>query len=183
MNQKISNVDARPLPPRSTTRPQLNLEGAKMVLHVFFSDEEKFKRSFSVGANVVVARAPQCHIVLPSHHLSRRHVTLKWTSSGLTIEDTWLGGTLGAQDRLRGRASTHRARRRFLMVGPYRVVVRLTWTQSESPEQRRAVHSRLLDRLDLKNRKLGAVVTPELRREVNEALRLIVEEPGLDIRP
>lgn len=183
MNQKISNVDARPLPPRSTTRPQLDLEGAKMVLHVFFSDEEKFKRSFSLGENVVVGRDPQCHIVLPSHHVSRRHVTLKWTSAGLTIEDTSRGGTLVAQERLRGSSSTYGADRHFLMVGPYRLVVRLTWTQSESPEQRRAVHSRLLDRLDLKNRKLGAVVTPELRREVNEALRLIVEEPGLDIRP
>lgn len=182
MNQKINSVGAELESARSTVRPQIELSDAKMVLHVYCADEEKFKRSFPLGEPITIGRDSQCHIVLPSHHVSRRHVTLTWSSAGLIVEDTSRGGTMVAQERVCGTSITFEAERHFLMVGPYRIFVRLRRSQSESPEQRRAVQSQLLERLDLKNRKLGAVVTPELRREVNEILRQIVEEPRANIR-
>lgn len=170
----------RALEPSPTVEP--SLKGTKMVVHVFIADRQQFKRAFDVGTSVTVGRNADSHIVLPSHHVSRRHVELIWEPGGLCVHDQSSGGTLVGELRVRGARRVLGPGHHVLLIGPYRLVVRLSRPVTESKEQRRAIHNQLLERLDLSRRKLGDAVSPELRREVRQALTAIVAEPSLAIR-
>ncbi len=154
----------------------------KMVVHVFIADRQQFKRAFAVGTSVSVGRNSDCHIVLPSHHVSRRHLQLVWEPGGLCVHDQSSGGTLVGEERVRGARRALGTGNHVLLIGPYRLVVRLSAAPIESKEQRRSIHNQLLERLDLSRRKLGDAVSPQLRREVRQALTAIVAEPSLGIR-
>ena len=178
MNQRLSSQAAL-----DEKGGQLPLH-AKMVVSILVAQDETFNRSFPMGTPILVGRDPGCHIVLPSHHVSRRHATLTWTEDGLVVEDKSRGGTLvSPTNRLLGERRVLGSGTHELMMGPYTAQVRLSVRPAETAEQRRAVHSRLLERLDLKTRKIGQVISPELRRDVHLALSAIVEEADLGIRP
>ncbi len=185
MNQRIEEMDeVQERQAKRTQRVDLLGECSKMVVTITGIDQACLKRSFPVDATIVIGRAADCHIVLPSHHVSRKHVQLKWTAQGLCIEDCSRGGTLVENhQRIRGQSCILGGVRHHLMVGPYRITVRRTEQEPESPEQRRAVHARLLERLELEKRKVGQNVSAELRAEVRAALASIVQQPELGIRP
>lgn len=180
---ELSQPAAAPAPPAASSEPGEAAHGrSKMVVHVFIAEREEFKRAFPLGTAVTVGRDDHCHIVLPSHHVSRRHLELLWDQAGLTLSDQSSGGTQVGMERVRGARRVLGPGSHELLVGPYRLVARLSAVHIETKEQRRAIHNQLLLRLDLSRRKLGDAVTPQLRAEVHAALREIVAEPQWGLR-
>ncbi len=155
----------------------------KMLVTVLEQDEEHFRRAFPVETPIRIGRASDCHIVLPSQHVSRHHLTLKMISAGLELGDSSRGGTLiGKKHRLLGKTTTLSEHRHDLMVGPYRILVRLARAEGESKEQRREIHARLLEKLNLRGHKIGHEISQQLRVDVRTALNEIVAEPEMQVR-
>jgi pilus assembly protein CpaF len=61
--------------------------------------------------------------------------------------------------------------------------VRASARRLESGEARRRIQAELLGRLRLDKREVGAEITPELRRDVERALKAIVEDAEFDVQP
>jgi pilus assembly protein CpaF len=132
---------------------------------------------------VCIGRDPACHVVLGAPDVSRNHATIERRGDQLWVRDTSNHGTQVGAERL------HRGERplpagTLLRIGPYAVRVGaasepLMRARDVPAAERRRLHSRLLDSLDLAQLDRKGLPAPELRARVREALaRLTAEHAG-----
>jgi len=153
----------------------------KMVVIVSLASGEELKRSFPEGVEITFGRDKECHVVLPSTFVSRRHLSLVLEGEDVVVDEVSSLGTHVHGELLRGDRQRFSTLPLSLKVGPYRVLVRTSEKRVQSVACRREAHGRLLERLDLGKRKVGTEVSPELRAEVQAALTEIVAEEDLQV--
>ncbi len=133
------------------------------------------RRSFPKEFSVLIGRDEGCHVCAPSKAVSRRHVSLRLETTGITVSDESSTGTIVDGLRL------HRMRRTFerdaltLSVGPYVIEVLRGASPRVDGELRRRIHEELLERLELGKIPLGEEASPELRSKVERILGELVE--------
>lgn len=135
-------------------------------------------------------------IELPAQNVSRRHCTVEWTRDGIQITDTSSNGTLVDELLLKRAVRIVQKSELALQVGGFniRVVVKgaAPPTTAVIPVQsapnhktpplelpageRRAIHRRLLENLDLAQMKRAAIDAEAMRPEVVAALKRILAE-------
>jgi pilus assembly protein CpaF len=142
---------------------------------------KSLKRSFPPGVRVVLGREADCHVVLPSHAVSRKHAIITLREKDIAIEDRSSLGTQVNQHKLHGGETVILEPLASLRIGPYELEVRRSEHRVQSSDQRRRAHAMLLERLRLETRRIGTEITPELRTEVQKALEEIVLDPELAI--
>jgi pilus assembly protein CpaF len=172
MNALLNESDANEGPTR--------LE-RKMIVLVSLASGEELKRSFPEGVEITFGRDRESHVVLPSAFVSRRHLSLALEGEEVVVDEGSSLGTHIQGELLQGERRRYSTLPLSLKVGPYRVLVRTSEKRVQSAACRRKAHGRLLERLDLGKRKVGAAVTPELRAEVQAALTEIVAEEDLEV--
>ncbi len=83
-----------------------------------------FGKNFPVPSQVVIGRAPECEISIPSDEISRKHAQIKPISDGLSVEDlgssngTFINGQRIQQGILRPGDELRCDTVRFLLVAP-----------------------------------------------------------------
>lgn len=83
-----------------------------------------FGKTYPVPAQVVIGRAPECDISIPSDEISRRHAQVKPISDGLSVEDlgssngTFINGQRIEKGLLRPGDELRLDTVRFLLVAP-----------------------------------------------------------------
>lgn len=133
------------------------------------------RRSFPRDFSVLVGRDDACHVCTPSKAVSRRHVSVRLESGGISVSDDSSSGTVVDGLKL------HRTRQLFekealtMSVGPYVVELSRGTAPRIDGEVRRRIHEELLERLELGKIPLGEEVTAELRRNVERILGDLVE--------
>ena len=148
-------------------------------------DGERSQATLACAEPVWIGRAPECHVVLNSELVSRRHVCVEAGARHLSVRDCSANGT-----RVDG-CLLHGQRRDvgsslLLEIGPYRLQVRLLAAhnaaaptpsaQAAAPDPlRRRIQRRLLDNLDLGRRAHATLDTEHMRPEVVAALTHICE--------
>ncbi|HEY5960501.1 MAG TPA: ATPase, T2SS/T4P/T4SS family [Polyangiaceae bacterium] len=144
-------------------------------------------------------------IVLPAQNVSRRHCSVELTNDGLTVTDTSSNGTVVDDLLLQRSTRVLPKNQTTLRIGAFQIVVLVTGaaakplkprdevakpaacastptppyesTASElSPSERRAIHRRLLENLDLAAMNRSAIDAEAIRPEVMAALRRIISE-------
>ncbi len=133
-----------------------------------------------------IGRAPDCALPLQGPSISRRHVSVAWTEHGLVISDDSANGTVVEGEMLRKATRIVPGGAAILGVGQFLLrVVPPTRSPnggekspdappSQTPLERRAVHRRLLEHLDLAGVELRAMAPETLRPRVEAALRRIL---------
>ncbi len=152
-----------------------------MVVSIVAPGGKVLRRSFPEEVHVSVGRDLRSHVVLPSHHVSRKHIVLRLTAEKIEVQDLSTAGTSWGEEMIHQEKRIFDVQNIELKVGPYQVRVQSTSRKNQSVEQRRRVHHRLLDRLQLEKRCVEGPPSDELRKEVLEALSLIVAEEDLQI--
>jgi len=133
-----------------------------------------------VAGPLTVGRDASCDIVLPSPEVSRFHLTVERTPSGLRITDQSANGTTVDGERLHYRGADAPLRSE-LQIGPF--AVRIDWAQDQNSEAsdgaglRHRLHRTLLDELNLASLDVTAMDDSLLRDRVVEALGRIVADP------
>ncbi len=131
-------------------------------------------RSVTKPGRLWIGRDEQCHVVLPSAAVSRRHACLQASAQGLQITDRSANGTL-VDDRILLQASCAVADHARLRIGPFLLQVRPA--VRETPvATRRHIHRLLLDRLDLARLDRENLDIKAMRPEVLAALRAIASD-------
>ncbi len=156
---------------------------AQMLVSVLVPGGKSLRRNFPLGVPVTVGRDVECHLVLPSPLVSRRHAVFSLTEAGFVVEDHSRSGIFLDGERIHQSKVVAGKESMKLKVGPYEVCLQKDVRADTSASTRRRAHDLLLERLNLMGRKLGSTVTAELRAEVNRALEEIVLEPDLQIDP
>jgi pilus assembly protein CpaF len=140
-------------------------------------------RSFPAGLDVVVGRDASCHLVLSGTRVSRRHLRLCLSETGIRVTDLSANGTQVAGELLRGGTRAFEESAVSLSVADYEVVLERHRARPVDARSRRRVHERLLDVLDLRRRALGERVTDALRAEVRARLEELVSSPEFEVAP
>jgi pilus assembly protein CpaF len=134
------------------------------------------KESRETSSPVVLGR--EGDIRLPAQNVSRRHCTVERTTDGFKITDNSANGTL-VDDLLLKRAMTKRSGSSVtLQIGDFKIWVtqRSLTLGALGPSERRVIHRRLLENLDLTATNRVSVQTEAMRTEVIAALRRIVAD-------
>jgi pilus assembly protein CpaF len=157
----------------------------RMRISVQAKGRVMIERSFEAGADVYVGRSDACHICLPVVNVSRRHLVLNLGDNGLTITDSSAAGTRIGEEHLHNQ-SCHLADPTVeLRVGAYLLRVEIEQVGSPaspaSPDRRRELHRKLIERLDLARNPQSKSADAELRRQVGEVLERLVEEEGVPV--
>ncbi|MEM7436572.1 MAG: ATPase, T2SS/T4P/T4SS family [Myxococcota bacterium] len=155
-------------------------------LHIAFArtGEQWEQLQLAPAASITVGRDAACDVVLPSPEVSRKHLEIHQSESGLWVLDCSVNGT-----RL-GRRSLRHARSPIsdgaeLSIGPFSLRVRICGESrlstgtgrrgSASPDIRRRIHRLLLDRLDLRSLDRSQMAHDRLRPKVLDALRQVLD--------
>ena len=138
------------------------------------------------AAAFTIGRDPSCHVVLPSPAVSRVHLRVERSSSGVRVLDQSANGTtLG--DELVDTSGALVSPDAALRVGPY--VLRIAALPSATadgigaPELRRRIHRSLLDHLDLASLDDTDMDPAVLRPRVLQALEQIVSRFESELPP
>ena len=146
--------------------------------------EQKIKVEETVS--LTVGRDPSCHIVLPSPAVSRVHLRVERTASGVRVVDQSSNGTILGNEPVCAAGLPLRPGGE-LRVGPY--VLRIAPLVCEpaagdaSPELRRRIHRSLLDFLDLASLDGTDMDAAVLRPRVVRALEQIVSRFASELHP
>jgi pilus assembly protein CpaF len=146
-----------------------------------------------VGQPVTIGREAPCEVLLPSNNVSRRHVIVDWSADGLVVTDTSSNGTVVSGLVLRRAVRVFPEGKVTLVVGSFRVRVRLEFEPAEKPAASRVgSRPRRYVRPPLENaeaegaRPVAAppLVTPvaptDARRRIHKKLLDHLDLPSLD---
>jgi pilus assembly protein CpaF len=165
-----------------TLVPSVEPQAARpLVISVETKGKATLRRAFDADVPIMVGRSSDSHICLPIVSVSRRHLTLKLTSQGLSVTDSSTLGTHVAGELLRSETRVYPESQLELGVGGY--VVRCE-VHAEKPrpgggDRRRELHQKLIQRLDLARRPASGPADDKLRREVRGVLEALVREAGI----
>ena len=140
--------------------------------------------SLAPAATLWIGRDPECHVVLPSKRVSRRHAALDVEGAELRVTDASSNGTTVSGHVLSGSSQTMGARA-TLEIGEYSVDVTLELTAlavATGPLRRR-IHRLLLDHLDLSKMSTAGAMPEALGADVVRALERIVGALAEEIPP
>lgn len=151
----------------------------RLVVHVPSPSGEDLKRTFPPSVRVGLGRDAGCHVVLPDASVSRHHATVSLGAEGIWVTDTSANGTLLEGEVVRGTSRLLHTTHLQLVVGTYRVLIERRSFRPDDASKRRLVQKALLERLNLRNRRINAEVSDELRHEVISSLEEIVRDPKL----
>lgn len=161
-----------------------NQSQAESLLHVRVVSvgfEEHSRVGFEAG-EICIGRSSLCDVVLPSDSVSRRHVLIRRTESGLLVRDVSSHGTVVDGLLIQGEAARV-GEQLELGVGPYVLTLRLTTSEASgaaiarssdgpgervSSDVRRRLRNLVLESMDL--------VSFERAKMESQALRPVVEQ-------
>lgn len=152
-----------------------------------------------------LGRDADCHVVLPTLSVSRKHVSVTAVPGGIQLVDASTNGTLVDGQLLKGATRVRLAAGVELRLGHYRVAIRVSpshqviqgdgapsgqsgldqepspkleksWGRGPSVEVRRRIHRQLLEHLDLGAMGGGALDAVGMRPKVVAALRRIIAD-------
>lgn len=156
--------------------PEVDLE-RRLVISVKAKGKTTLRRSFPVGFPVRIGRLNDCHICLPILAVSRCHATLTLSEQGLELVESSSQGTRVGSELVRGVTALFQTNSLELHIGGYQLDCRVEEREHGAPDIRRAIHQKLIERLDLARTPRGQQVTDELRKDVLDVLeQLVLEE-------
>jgi len=157
---------------------ELEAANEPLTISVETKGKPTIRRSFAADVPIVIGRNTDCHICLPIVSVSRRHLTLRFGSSGLSITDSSSAGTRVGGELLQDETRTYVEPVLELGVGGYLVRCEMP-SMKKRPirgDVRRDIHKKLIEQLDLARRPKTGLVDKVLRQEVEEVLAVLVRQ-------